>query len=128
MTAWHKRTTRRSRSQSSPISTTSWRSPNNFEQVATFISGINDDYAPTAIIADPTIPGVYSSRENDQIFTRRDAQSATESPLLMSARTSPSIMNVGETWMPFWRAYLQCHLTSRSRSGIAKASDSFTPL
>ena len=29
--------------------------------------------------------------------------------------------------MPFWRAYLQCHLTSRSRSGIAKASASFTP-
>ena len=31
-------------------------------------------------------------------------------------------MKVGETWMPFWRAYLQCHLISRSRSGIAKAS------
>jgi hypothetical protein len=29
--------------------------------------------------------------------------------------------------MPFWRACLQCHLTSRSRSGIAKASASFTP-
>src|ERR1700730_592503 len=28
--------------------------------------------------------------------------------------------------MPFWRAYLQCHFTSRSRSGIAKASVSFT--
>jgi hypothetical protein len=23
-------------------------------------------------------------------------------------------MKVGDTWIPFWRAYLQCHFTSRS--------------
>jgi hypothetical protein len=30
-------------------------------------------------------------------------------------------MKVGDTWIPFWRAYLECHFTSRSRSGIEKA-------
>jgi len=29
-------------------------------------------------------------------------------------------MKVGDTWIPFWRAYLQCHFTSRSTSGIKK--------
>src|SRR5882757_1236729 len=63
-----------------------------------------------------------------QLFSRRNTQSEIASPLLMSACTRPSIMKVGDTWIPFWRAYLQCHLTSRSRSRIAKASESLAPL
>ena len=63
-----------------------------------------------------------------QLFSRRNTQSETASPLLMSACTRPSIMKVGDTWIPFWRAYLQCHLISRSRSRIAKASESLAPL
>ena len=63
-----------------------------------------------------------------QLFSRRTTQSETASPLLMSACTRPSIMKVGDTWIPFWRAYLQCSLISRSRSGVAKASESLAPL
>jgi hypothetical protein len=63
-----------------------------------------------------------------QLFSRRNTQSEIASPLLMSACTRPSIMKVGDTWIPFWRAYLQCHLISRSRSRIAKASESLAPL
>lgn len=36
--------------------------------------------------------------------TNRFTQSSTASPLLISVCTRPSIMKVGETWMPFWRA------------------------
>jgi transposase-like protein len=61
-------------------------------------------------------------------FSKRDAQSETASPLLILACTRPSIMNVGDTWTPFWRPYLLCHLISRSRSGSAKASRSWMPL
>jgi hypothetical protein len=63
-----------------------------------------------------------------QLFSRRNTQSEIASPLLMSACTRPSIMKAGDTWIPFWRAYLQCHLISRSRSRIAKASESLAPL
>jgi hypothetical protein len=63
-----------------------------------------------------------------QSFSRRDTQSETASPLLMSGCTRPSTMKVGDTWMPFCRAYLQCHLISRSRSGMPKASVSLMPL
>jgi hypothetical protein len=63
-----------------------------------------------------------------QLFSKCNTQSETASPLPMLACTRPSIMKVGDTWIPFWRAYLQCHLTSRSRSGIAKASETLAPL
>src|SRR3984893_6397154 len=63
-----------------------------------------------------------------QLFSRRTTQSETASPLLMSACPRPSIMKVGDTWIPFWRASLQCRLLFRSRSGFAKASESLAPL
>ena len=31
-------------------------------------------------------------------------------------------MKVGDTWIPFCRAYFVCHLISRSRVGMANAS------
>ena len=77
---------------------------------------------------DPGRGQVAEARGHWDQAGRRDAQSAMESPLLMSTRTSPSIMKVGDTWIPFCRAYLQCHLISRSRSGIAKAAASSRPL
>lgn len=43
---------------------------------------------------------------------KRATQSDTSSLLLMSGWTKPSIMKVGDTWMPFWRAYFACHLIS----------------
>src|SRR5262245_21010300 len=70
-------------------------------------------------------PGVMARA---QAASRCAAQSETLSPLLISGRTRPSIRKVGETWMPFCRASLQCHLISRSRLGIAKAAASFNPL
>src|SRR6516165_9254331 len=45
----------------------------------------------------------------------------------MSCWTSPSTMKVGETWMPFWRAYLQCRFTSLSRSGNREGLGKFHP-
>src|ERR1700687_2308692 len=35
-------------------------------------------------------------------------------------------MNMGDTWMPFWRAYLLCHFTSRSRSGMEGLGQFYT--
>lgn len=81
-------------------------------------------------------PGVTSHSRQRCTLERRwpyldnrfETQSDTLSLLLISGLTNPSIIKVGETWIPFWRAYLQCLLISRSRSGIAKAPASRTPL
>ena len=72
--------------------------------------------------------GVAAELTSSYLDIRRETQSDTVSPLLISGLTNPSIIKVGDMWIPFWRAYLQCHLISRSRSGIAKALASFKPL
>lgn len=54
--------------------------------------------------------------------------SSTGSPLPSLGCIKPSTMNVGDTWMPFWRAYFACHLISASSSGNSKASASARPV
>lgn len=59
---------------------------------------------------------------------RAAAQVSMLSPLPRAGSTRPFTIKVGDTWMPFWRAYLQCHLISCSSAGMAKASARATPL
>ena len=78
-------------------------------------------------VADTQIGVPPRGRRPIQRLGRRDTQSATASPLLISLCTSPLIMKLGDTWMPFWREYRECHLISRSKSGMANASASRMP-
>jgi hypothetical protein len=54
-----------------------------------------------ATLARPQRSADFDRAGCTQSFSRRDPHAATVSPLLMSACTSPSIMKVGDTWIPF---------------------------